>query len=352
MGGSLDMTKRIVAIDFFCGAGGLTRGLLDVGIDVVAGIDNDERLRKTYEHNNHPSKFVCKNVEDINIRSLVKELGIERHSSSLLYVACTPCQPFSTLNRSNKLDERQNLLLSFGEIVLSYPPDFIIVENVPGINGKKNKILEAFLSQLKKADLKHVERKPINALDYGVPQKRKRYILLASRRKQINFPHPIKSSPRTVRDAISHLPDPDSRGSKIRSVLNHQYRPLRENHLKIVKAIPKNGGSRRDVKDDSVLLKCHRGKPRVHRDVFGRMSWDKPSPTLTTRCTDIYCGRFTHPTADRGITLREAATIQTFKDDYEFFGKFNHCALQIGNAVPVKLSRHLGKSVIRADRSA
>jgi len=115
----------------------------------------------------------------------------------------------------------------------------------------------------------------------------------------------------------------------------------------IVQAVPKDGGNRRDVADFSILLRCHQKNPNVHKDVFGRMAWDAPSPTLTCRCIDVYCGRFTHPEQDRGISLREAAALQTFNDDYEFIGtSLLGVARQIGNAVPVKLSEQLGKSVI------
>src|SRR5262249_49760332 len=102
------------------------------------------------------------------------------------------------------------------------------------------------------------------------------------------------------------------------------------------------------VQDQSILLKCHQKNPKVHKDVFGRMKWDGPAPTLTGRCTDVYCGRFTHPEQDRGISLREAAAIQTFADDYKFHGTYFHIAKQIGNAVPVKLARALGDTILEA----
>lgn len=346
--------RRIIAIDFFCGAGGLTRGLMAARIDVLGGVDNDIRLKSTYENNNRPSKFICEDIKKINIASLLKNLRADT-KRPLLYAACTPCQPFSTLNRSKKPDERESLLLQFGELVLSHPPDYVLVENVPGINGKTNSrsqdIMNAFQEQLKKAGFKNISSQLINAADYGVPQERKRFILIASRKKEIKFPKKTtQDGPPTVRDAIARFPAP-GKGNQTKAKLpNHAYRALQPHHLQIVQAVPRNGGSRRDVTDTSLLLKCHRGKPNYHRDVFGRMCWDRPAPTLTARCTDVYCGRFTHPTANRGITLREAAAIQTFPDDYEFFGSFHHCAMQIGNAVPVELARKLGQSIVTSNR--
>ena len=152
----------------------------------------------------------------------------------------------------------------------------------------------------------------------------------------------------TVRACIEKYPA-IADGETSKAYPNHVARKLRPHHKRIVVAIPKNGGSRRDVADTSILLPCHQKKPNVHRDVFGRMAWDAPSPTLTCRCTDVYCGRFIHPEQDRGISLREAAALQTFGDDYEFFGSsFGSCSSQIGNAVPVKLAEQLGQSIVNS----
>jgi len=350
------MKYPVIAIDFFCGAGGLTRGLMNAGIKVLGGVDNDPRLKATYEHNNRPSQFICEDIKSVNIIYLLKKLGANARCP-LLYTACTPCQPFSSLNRSKKRDMRESLLLQFGKLVLSHPPDYILVENVPGINGNMNalsqsrNIMSVFQKQLKEAGFDYIVSKLINAADYGVPQERKRFILVASRHGEMKLPRQTtKLNPLTVREAISRFLKPKSATGNFPKLPNHNYRPLQPHHLQIIRAVPQDGGSRRDVKNTSLLLKCHQGRPYHHRDVFGRMYWDRPAPTLTARCTDVYCGRFTHPTANRGITLREAAAIQTFADDYEFFGTFHHCAKQIGNAVPVELAQRLGESIIIHNR--
>ena len=338
----------IKAIDFFCGAGGLTRGLLDAGIQVLAGVDNDERLRQTYETNNVPSQFRCEDIKEIDIENLRQDLGIEP-GDVVLYAACCPCQPFSTLNQMKGQDDRKDLLLAFAELVEQAPPDFILVENVPGLNTAYGKdIYDRFIEIIKKAGFNEPYADFLDAHDYGVPQVRKRFILLASRHGKAFPPrrHPHKPK---VKQAIKKYPRLAD-GGKSKKFHNHETRKLMPHHKVIVKAVPKNGGSRRDVADTSILLKCHQEKPNVHKDVFGRMAWDEPAPTLTCRCTDVYCGRFVHPSQNRGISLREAAALQTFADDYEFFGTFFHIADQIGNAVPVKLAKQLGKAVQKSLR--
>jgi DNA (cytosine-5)-methyltransferase 1 len=337
----------IKAIDFFCGAGGLTRGLLDAGIEVGVGVDNDDRLRKTYEHNNAPSKFECADIATVSIDDLRTRAGIE-DGDLVLYAACTPCQPFSTLNQRRGVDDRKDLLLQFAELVRECPPDFVLVENVPGLgNAYGSEVYAKFLAALDDAGLAFRDSRKLDAQEYSVPQIRKRFLLIASRHDEISLPEPDSCGPRTVREAFAHLPRPEADGAPP----NHVARLPKEHHLQILRAVPADGGSRSDVKDVSILLECHRRKPNVHRDVFGRMWWDRPSPTLTCRCTDVYCGRFAHPKEHRGLTLREAAALQTFRDDYEFYGSFFHVATQIGNAVPVRLAQRVGETVCAAART-
>lgn len=338
----------IKAIDFFCGAGGLTRGLLDAGIKVLAGVDNDKRLQETYTYNNKPSRFINEDIDDIEIHELREELGIQDEDTTL-YAACTPCQPFSTLSRQNwEDDERKILLLTFAKIVKEYPPDFILVENVPGLNnGSGKEIYKKFLKILKQCGFSNRAADLLDAKHFGVPQTRKRFILLASRKGFISLPIPITDPSQfvTVRECIEEYPEIADGESE--DYLNHKARELKSHHKIIVKAVPKDGGSRGDITNTSILLQCHQDRPDAHKDVFGRMAWDKPAPTLTSRCVDVYSGRFTHPKHNRGISLREAAALQTFKDNYEFYGtSITGIARQIGNAVPVKFAEQLGKSII------
>ena len=336
----------IKAIDFFCGAGGLTRGLLDAGISVVAGVDNDNRIRKTYERNNQPSRFIASDIKDVNIRALRKQLQIASQEPTL-YAACTPCQPFSTLNTMHAVDGRKSLLLDFARIVEQAPPDYIIVENVPGLGNAVGKdIYQSFENTLKKRGFR-IDAEMLDAKEFGVPQTRRRFILVASRHGRPRLPNATTGKRfKTVGESIRQFPA-IAHGESSDSYKNHLARELRPHHLRIVEAVPLNGGSRGDVADTSILLKCHQKNPDAHKDVFGRMSWDLPAPTLTGRCTDVYCGRFIHPEQHRGISVREAAALQTFGNQYEFFGdSILEQARQIGNAVPVRLAKLLGNSIL------
>lgn len=343
--GNTGKRMLIKAIDFCCGAGGLTRGLLDAGISVVAGVDNDRKLQKTYEHNNAPSRFFARDITEIDIDKFRSELKIES-TDLTLYSACTPCQPFSSLNTNKSEDSKKSLLLHFGKIVAQCPPDFIIVENVPGLhNAVGHKIYQKFMDVLKEQGfLAHTEL--LDAKDFGIPQTRKRFILIASKHGKPRLPKATtKGRPITVRKTISKYP-PITDGEESKDFLNHVARKLPAHHRRIVEAVPFDGGSRNDVHDTSLLLKCHQRYPKAHKDVFGRMAWDAPSPTLTCRCTDVYCGRFIHPDQHRGISLREAAALQTFEDNYVFFGdSLLEKARQIGNAVPVILAKGIGLSI-------
>ena len=336
----------IKAIDFFCGAGGLTRGLLNAGIAVVAGVDNDERNRSTYERNNRPSRFIPADISNIDISTLRDDLQI-KSTDITLYAACTPCQPFSTLNTMHAADDRKVLLLNFSEIVENAPPDYIIVENVPGLgNAFGRDVYRQFEKTLKRVGFR-IDADMLDAKEFGVPQTRKRFILVASRHTQPHLPNPTtKDRYKTVGNCIRRYPSIVPGEQSIR-YKNHVARKLQAHHKRIVEAVPLDGGSRSDIADTSLLLKCHQKNPSVHKDVFGRMSWDLPAPTLTCRCTDVYCGRFIHPEQHRGISLREAAALQTFDDDYEFFGdSILEQARQIGNAVPVAMAKLLGDSVL------
>ena len=339
--------SRITAIDFFCGAGGLTRGLLNAGINVRAGVDFDRSLMQTYERNNSPSHFVHRNIRGLDIESLRENLGISARSLAL-YAACTPCQPFSTLAQRQGVDARKDLLLAFAEIVREAPPDIILVENVPGLNTKYGReIYERFLRIISRVGFhkRYVNAAFLDANDFGVPQTRRRFILFASRHQRLEFPNQILPKP-TVGDCLSKFPA-IQHGQAAEEYHNHHSRRLAPHVLRIVKAVPHDGGSRADILDTSILYPCHQRKPNVHRDVFGRMKWGKPAPTLTARCTDVYCGRFIHPEQDRGISVREAAALQTFPDEYIFYGKsILQLSRQIGNSVPVRFAEQLGKSIV------
>lgn len=339
----------IKAIDFFCGAGGLTKGLLKAGISVLAGVDNDGSLQETYTRNNVQSRFIPRDIKSVNIHELRETLDIQAEDVTL-YAACTPCQPFSTLSRLKGEDKRKFLLLAFADIVEKCPPNFILVENVPGLNnGAGKEVYEKFMDVLERCGFA-ADADLLDAKHFGVPQTRKRFILVASRDATVSLPIPQIEADRfaTVRESIKKYPV-IADGEESKAYPNHVARKLQPHHKRIVEAVPQNGGSRRDVKDTSLLLACHQKNPDAHGNVFSRMAWDAPSPTLTCRCADVYSGRFVHPEQHRGISLREAAALQTFDDDYEFFGtSISGISRQIGNAVPVQLAKQLGKAIVDA----
>ncbi|MCK4436812.1 DNA cytosine methyltransferase [bacterium] len=342
----------MIAIDLFCGAGGLTRGLLDAGIEVKMGIDFDDSFRRSYEHNNKPAIFYRADVRTLNGNDLERNLDI-KPTELFLMAACAPCQPFSRHINNHRYDRRKSLLLEVGRILTEFQrkPDFLLLENVPRIYKIDNgRILKKFLRLMANLGYNY-KADVIDAKHYGVPQTRRRFIMLAVRKElyagKVVFPDRIYGKGllpyKTVRNAIAHLPRLRA-GQRHKSVPNHECANMRDINRKRLSHVPKNGGSR-TAWPKELILNCHVDHTG-HKDVYGRMKWDAPSPTLTCRCTSISNGRFGHPIQLRAISLREAAFLQTFPEDYEFFGMFGNMAMQIGNAVPVRLAKILGEYLV------
>jgi DNA (cytosine-5)-methyltransferase 1 len=335
----------IYAFDFFCGAGGLTRGLLDCGIHVSLGIDSDDACKKTYEINNAPAKFKRCDIRELSINKLANEIEkIPREQ--LMFAACAPCQPFSK-QRAIAKDKRQRTLLGcFSKFVDAFKPEYIFIENVPGIvKISGNSTYKRFIALLERCGYFY-DASDIDAKNYGVPQTRRRHILIARKSSPIQIPEATHGPDRipyeTVKKVISHFP-PISAGETHSKVPNHRASVLFEINLRRIKSSHKNGGGRRDWPDD-LILDCHKGNYQGHTDVYGRMWWDRPAPALTCKCSSLSNGRYGHPEQDRAISLREAAALQTFSDNYIFYGKSKtDISNQIGNAVPVKLAKTIGK---------
>lgn len=335
------------AFDFFCGAGGLTRGLLDAGIKVIAGFDVDSGCKKTYEYNNPPSKFISTDIRSISIADLRNRSRTKRFSD-MLFAGCAPCQPFSQQRKGPRPKEQSTLLLAFGKIIKQAKPGFILVENVPGIAKiKGNSSFSRFLRILEDIGYKY-SFDLMDAKSFGVPQNRRRLVLLASLHGPISIPSPRFGNSlkpyRTVRDAISHFP-PISAGSSHPSISNHVSSSITPINLTRLKHTPIDGGDRRSW-PSHLKLACHKKDYEGHTDVYGRMHWDRPAPALTARCHSISNGRYGHPLQNRAISLREAASLQSFPDKYIFFGSNKHVAMQIGNAVPVLLAESLGRHIV------
>lgn len=337
------MTKEIIAIDLFCGAGGLTRGLIDSGIRVLRGYDLDKNAKKTYESNNG-SEFHARDISSLSGLEILSKK--ERKGKFFLLAGCAPCQPFSLINKKNlKKDNRRILLLQFARLIKESLPDFIFMENVPGlVNNKGKQIFQKFLKILNENKYFY-DYRILNVMYYGVPQKRKRLVLIASKHSKVKIPaytHGGIGEKKLVKlkNIFKKYP-PLKAGEKDPSVSNHEARNLSPINIARLNKIKKNGGSRIEL-PLKMVLKCHL-KHTGHSDVYGRMSMDDLSPTLTCKCTSISNGRFGHPTQNRAISIREAAAIQTFKDNYVFYGNMTQNTLWIGNAVPVKFARIFGE---------
>ena len=334
------------ALDFFCGAGGLTRGFLDAGIHVVAGLDVNEGCRRTYEINNKPARFLACDLQELRRQDLADYVhGIP--PKELIFAGCAPCQPFSKQRR--EVDVRYKTLLShFGRLVGEFLPGYVVIENVPGIvRIPGNSTYRRFTSLLENLGYDLAEG-VVDAKFFGVPQTRRRWVVIASRLARPELPKPthgVGSKPFvTVRDAIAHFPKLAA-GEQSGSVPNHRAARVEPQNIRRLKATPADGGGRRQWPKDLVLA-CHTGDYEGHSDVYGRMRWDSPAPTLTCKCFSISNGRYGHPEQHRAISLREAARLQTFDDNFIFYGASQaEIGAQIGNAVPVDLARRLAQTV-------
>ena len=340
------------AFDFFCGVGGLTRGLLDSGIDVIAGVDHDEQCGKTYTRNNPGVKFIHKDMSEIQL----SELGLEGplpKGNNLLFAGCAPCQPFSShRNWGKQAGPGGNVLGYLDRMVRKATPDYVLIENVPGIAKVRGfSTVRRFRRMLNDLDYHQVEG-ILDAKLYGVPQNRRRLVLFATRRGAASLPKPTHGNGlqliKTVRQAIAHFP-PIAAGERHPEVVNHAAATVSELNSRRLSATPADGGDRRSW-PENLRLSCHLGNHTGHTDVYGRMFWDRPAPALTGRCISISNGRYGHPEQNRAISLREAAALQTFPDGYEFFGTNTSIARQIGNAVPVRLAEKIGKQILCMSR--
>lgn len=342
--------SKIKAVDFFCSGGGMTCGLTQAGVNVIAGIDNDPKCRETYQKNNPDSKFILADVFELKESDLEKELKLKKNDDNLVLIGCSPCQFWSIIRTDKTRSEKtKNLLLEFKRFVDYFNPGFVLVENVPGILGKQDKSgLGSFISDLERKGYK-VHFEVVNMNDYGVPQTRKRFSLIANRvLGRAIFPEREKNKKPTVADFIGRGKGfPSTKpGVKDSSRFNHTVAGLSEKNLKRLKKTPKNGGSWLDwAKDSELKRKSYRGSGFI--DNYGRMSWNKAAPTITTKFFSVSNGRFAHPEEDRGISIREGATLQTFPKNYVFYAKsMADTARMIGNAVPPAFAKKLGKTIL------
>ncbi|MET0116437.1 MAG: DNA cytosine methyltransferase [Sedimenticola sp.] len=339
------LSKKISAVDLFCGAGGLTHGLIKSGVNVVAGYDIQNICKYAYEKNNPGAEFINKDVQELS-GDEIQALYPKGHFR--LLAGCAPCQPFSKYSHGRDVenDKKWPLLYAFSRLIEEVMPDLVTMENVPEVT--RHQVYHDFVSQLEDLGYK-VWAKKIFCPDYGMPQSRNRHVLLASKIGEVELIKPTHrpNKYRTVRQAIGKLP-PISAGEQCKKDKLHMSAGLSPLNLKrIKKSIP--GGTWRDW-PESLRAECHKkSSGRGYVSVYARMIWDEPSPTITTQSYGFGNGRFGHPEQHRAISLREAAVLQTFPKSYKFVPpkeKVNMSAIgtMIGNAVPVRLGKVIGKS--------
>lgn len=345
--------NKLKAIDFFCSGGGMTHGMRIAGINVIAGIDIDPECRDTYEKNNPGSKFINADIFEFEEDDLKKRTGIEKNDDNMIFIGCSPCQYWSILRTDKtKSETSKDLLKEFHRFVKYYNPGFVVVENVPGILSKKEESgLEEFVSDLEKRGYT-VWYDIVNMSEYGVPQTRRRFSLIASRvTKNKILPEKKECSKPTVRDFIGEhngFPKINS-GHRDTSSFDHSTASLSEKNLRRIRKTPKNGGLPTWTRDKKLGREKYKGNG--FPDVYGRMSWDKPSPTITTKFYILSNGRFGHPEEDRALSIREGATLQTFPKDYVFYAKsLQTKGKMIGNAVPPEFAKRIGKAIINSVR--
>lgn len=333
------------ALDLFSGAGGTTQGLRDAGFDVVAAVENDAAAAETFAANHPDTELVSRDIRRVQAPALARRLAASGRRLDLL-TACPPCQPFSTLGSGNPDDERNSLVSALSRFVRNVSPRAVLLENVPGLQNKPR--FRRLLAEL--SENYSIREYLVQAADFGVPQRRRRIIVIGIIRELgvdppasllAALPDSFDASLRTAGDALAVVA-----GLSVEADPVHRARIPQPMTLERMLAVGPGGG-RLDL-PEHLQLACHKRLDR--RDatsIYGRIDPALPAPTMTTRCTTPSCGRFVHPSENRGLTLREAALLQTFGQSYEFCGSYGEIERQIGNAVPPRLAEALGRIVAK-----
>lgn len=337
-------------IDFFSGCGGVSEGLRQAGYDIVLGVDFDKDASASYQANFPEADFIEADIRKIDILDIVNIVQKSNLKMPLLFAACAPCQPFSSQNKfRTEADERKSLLDETHRFIEALLPEYIVIENVPGMQkvsenqeGPYKRFIN-FLNQLGYSYISFIAK----AENYGVPQRRKRFVLIASRLGSLSIPpatHGKGLKPyATVKDYIYNYPVLNA-GSICGNDNIHISAKMNDLNINRIKHTPE-GGDRRNW-PEHLLNNCHK-LYKGHTDTYGRMRWNSLAPTLTTKCNSYSNGRFGHPdiNQNRAISIREASRLQTFPESYKFIGSIGSMARQIGNAVPCELAKQFGLSL-------
>jgi DNA (cytosine-5)-methyltransferase 1 len=340
---------RFTCVDSFSGAGGLSLGLSEAGFEILLSFDIDKKCVETLQSNpkyfTHP--VLCEDIKNMLDGRLLDTIKLKQGELFLL-AGGPPCQGFSVQRVGKDTDSRNELVLLYGKLIDDVRPMFFVMENVSGIQGKRGKAILAELIMRMESIGYQVHKQLLNAEYYRIPQRRKRIILVGEKKdigSNYKFPKPTKEK-HTVRDTIEFLPPPPEDGKSHPDFPLHRRDKLSEKNLKRIKALQQGQG--RDYLPEEMLADCHKVDSAIigHRNVYGRMSWDEVAPTITARFDSFTRGLFGHPDQPRSISLFEGALLQTFPLDFVFKGSKIEIARQIGNAVPPKLAKAIGDSIM------
>ncbi|MDY6929902.1 MAG: DNA cytosine methyltransferase [Pseudomonadota bacterium] len=339
-------------VDFFCGGGGMSAGLTEAGMNVIGGLDNDPRVAATYRENHPNADFLLEDVSRIVPSELSERFGLRTFDDELLLVGCSPCQYWTLLNTDRSKSRSTAFLLDYFKKVVEFlRPGYVLIENVPGLSKKPDSPINKFKKRLRSLGY-HLSDDVLDCSDFGVPQKRVRYVLIASRLHQVSLPKPVNKSAITVRQAIGNpeLFRPIEAGVFDDTPYFHSTANLSKINLERIKATPVDGGNRLAWKDRPELqLNAYKGKDRYFTDVYARVYWDRPAPTITTKFISFSNGRFGHPEQNRALSIREGAALQSFSSEFSIMSKsITDAARIIGNAVPPKFAEALGRQLLRA----
>ena len=341
----LKFMKKIEAIDLFCWIWGLSCWLRQANIEVLAWLDFDESCKEIYETNNH-ARFYWADISKFDFSEFKK---LYSKDSIKVLVGCAPCQPFSSHSNKYKRwesDTRWNLIDHFIRAVDELSPDIVSMENVRGLT--KQKVFADFVQKLKDRNYE-VNYEVVYCPEYGIPQARYRLVLIASKIWEIKVPQKTHTKEKfvTVWDVLKKLPDLRAWETYKNDIMHKSLNLTDINIQRIKQSKPK--WTWKDW-DEKLLPNCYRKQSwATYTAVYGRMSWDDVSPTITTQFFNYGSWRFWHPDQDRALSLREWAILQTFPQNYNFWEKIHitKVARQIGNAVPPKLGEVIWETIIR-----
>lgn len=336
----------LTALDLFCGAGGMSLGLQNAGLDVLAGFDNWAAAVATYSQNfEHDAHLI--DLGSVQADDLLEVVGKNPGDIDLL-TGGPPCQGFSIQRIGEDLDPRNDLVVHFGRLVTDIQPKAFLMENVPGLLGRRGReSLAKFVELVNDGGYEHRVYR-VDAVEFGVPQRRPR-VLVYGWHRDLDAPDfrlsGLAHRPVTVAEALTALPPAAEPGTRDAADPLHVESRLSDKNRERLRHIPPGGGFE-DLPID-LRVNCHRnGADKIgHRSVYGRLHPDRPSNVITARFDSFTRGRFAHPTEDRNITLREGARLQSFPDEFMFKGNREQIAALIGNAVPPLLAAQVGSLI-------